>query len=61
MHKEIVPAAPFPLRLQTAVELEKLAHSSPAQEAAAARVARDLETVIENCFTGEAQPIEEAA
>ena len=41
IHKEIVPGAPFPLRQQTASELEKLARTNP-PAAAHQRIAGDL-------------------
>ena len=45
IHKEIVPGAPFPLRQQTADELEKLAHHNP-QEAACQRIASDFHSAL---------------
>ena len=45
IHKEIVPGAPFPLRQQTASELEKLARTNP-PAAAHQRIAGDLSTAL---------------
>jgi hypothetical protein len=45
IHKEIVRGAPFPLRQQTADELEKLARHNP-QEAACQRIASDFHSAL---------------